>query len=312
MESYVVPPPIAVRRPAPLPGHDREGMRVVIALLLVAGLAVTVHLPAAQASAPVPATPTFTAAIDPYPGYDAEDTCSATAKPGVVAFRDLLVRTYGSRWNNIVRSCSGSVSGHEEGRSLDFRFLASDSAQLAQANAVLGWLLATDKYGNRHANARRLGLMYVQFNNKMWRGYNANAGWLPQTVTVGGVKRDCATLGATYVTSCHRDHIHFSFGWDGAYKRTSFFLGRLPCGPPLTTNTTRPTVPSAPTRFVAVPAAVVLDTASGLGTPAGACSLAATVPYDVSVTGRGGGTEQRRHRGRPPRHHAPRPRRRAG
>jgi hypothetical protein len=240
-------------------------VRTLVAVLLVAAVAVTVQVPdPANAAAAVPATPNFSAAIDRYASYDPEDTCNATAKPGPVVFRDLLARTYGSRWNNIVRSCSGSVSGHEEGRSLDYRFLASDSTQRAQAYALLGWLLATDRHGNPHANARRLGLMYVQFNNKMWRAYDPSSGWRAQTVSVGGVKRDCATLPASYVTRCHRDHIHFSFSWDGAYKRTTWFGGIIPC-PAAGSVAAPPAIPTAGLGYVPVAQARVLDTRTGRG-----------------------------------------------
>jgi hypothetical protein len=37
------------------------------------------------------------------------------------------------------------------------------------------------------------------------------------------------------VTACHQDHIHFSFGWAGAYQKTSFWTGAVApqMGPPL-------------------------------------------------------------------------------
>src|SRR5215210_2394847 len=136
----------------------------------------------ASAAVAVPYAPAYHAGIDAYSSYEPENTCSVTAKPGVVAWRDLLIRTYGTRWNNISRACSASSSGHEEGRALDYGSLASNATQKAQADALLNWLLATDVHGNTHAMARRLGLQYIQYNNRMWRAYNPSAGWQPQMI----------------------------------------------------------------------------------------------------------------------------------
>ena len=57
--------------------------------------------------------------------------------------------------------------------------------------------------------ARRFGIMYIIWNHKMWRAYDPGRGWAPYS----GV-------------SPHTDHIHFSFTWDGAYGRTSWWTGK--------------------------------------------------------------------------------------
>ncbi|MEP6762273.1 MAG: hypothetical protein ABJA93_13030, partial [Sporichthyaceae bacterium] len=255
-------------------------LRSMVVGLLAVVLASTGLLAAGPANAvAVPATPSFSPGIDPYSSYETENTCSPTPKPGVTAYRDLLIRTYGTRWNNISRACSASVSGHEEGRALDWGSLASDATQKAEAAALFGWLFATDAYGNKHAMARRLGIQYIQYNNMMWRSYNASAGWQPQMI--GG--KACSTYGSTYKTTCHRDHIHTSFSWNGAWKRTSFFAGSVVCpAPPAQPAFTAP----MPTGLTAVPITPyrLLDTRTG----ANACRLAASGHLDVQVTGVGG------------------------
>ena len=252
---------------------------MVVGLLAVV-LASTGVLAAGPASAvAVPAAPSFGPGIDPYPSYEPESTCSPTAKPGVVAWRDLLVRTYGSRWSNITRACSASVSGHEEGRALDYGNLASNATQKSEAAAIFAWLFATDVHGNKHAMARRLGIQYIQYNNSMWRSYNASSGWQPQMV---GGKR-CSSYGSAYKTTCHRDHIHFSFSWNGAWKKTSFFTGSVSCPTP----PTQPAFTAAmPVNLTSVPVtqARILNTTSGTG----ACRLAPKGRLDVKVTGVGG------------------------
>ena len=192
------------------------------AVASVAAAAALLVADPALAHAPTPAPRTFTAPVDPYASYVAETGCSSTVKPGIIAVRDsILLPTYGGSKSDVLtlRSCSSSDSGHEEGRALDWMMDARVPAEAEHAKAFLSWLLRTDSSGKTHAMARRLGVMYVQHNNKMWRSYRPSEGWQPQYY--GG--RDCATLSSSYATACHRDHVHISFSWDGAEKRTSYW-----------------------------------------------------------------------------------------
>jgi hypothetical protein len=149
--------------------------------------------------------------IEPYAAYDPQTTCSAGAKPGVLDFRDRLLATYpASRSLGISRACSvGGRSEHKEGRALDWGVRVDRPAERASAEAVLTWLLATDAEGNEHANARRLGVMYIVWNKRIWGAYRADAGWRPYRGS-----------------SPHTDHIHFSFAWPGARAKTSFWTGK--------------------------------------------------------------------------------------
>ena len=255
-------------------------LRAWVVGLLTGVLAGTGLLAAGSASAAaVPYAPSYHAGIDPYSSYEPESTCSIAPKPGVVAYRDLLIRTYGSRWNNISRACSASISGHEEGRALDYGNLATNATQKAEADALFGWLFATDKHGNKHAMARRLGIQYIQYNNMMWRAYNASAGWQPQMMS----GKACSTLGASYKTSCHRDHIHTSFSWNGALKKTSYFTGSVACPEPAAVSAF---TQAMPTELLAVPITPyrLLDTRKAPN----ACRLAPGGHLDVKVTGVGG------------------------
>ncbi len=255
-------------------------LRASVGSLLAAVLASTALLAAGSASAaPVPYAPAYHAGIDPYSSYEAESTCSIKPKPGVVAWRDLLIRTYGSRWNNISRACSASVSGHEEGRALDYGNLATNATQKVQADALFGWLFKTDVHGNRHAMARRLGIQYIQYNNRMWRAYDPDAGWKPQMLS----GKACSTLGSGYTTACHRDHIHFSFSWAGALKKTSYFTGMVACPEP---SAVPAFTQAMPTELLAVPITPyrLLDTRVAPN----ACRLAPSGHLDVKVTGVGG------------------------
>ncbi|WP_434440273.1 hypothetical protein [Lentzea sp. E54] len=153
-----------------------------------------------------PATPAFGSGIDPYSSYDGQTTCEASAKAGPIGVRDLLNSTYGTHVAGISRNCNGTVSEHHEGRALDYHFNYYDTADRAKAEDFLAWLLATDQHGNAHAMARRLGVMYLIWNNRIWESYRPNLGWQPYNGD-----------------SPHTDHIHISFSWAGAHKQTSWW-----------------------------------------------------------------------------------------
>jgi hypothetical protein len=177
--------------------------RLTVLLGIVVMMAVGLASPASAA----PPTPSFGPAIDGYAAYVGQTTCDPTPKPGVVGFRDLLQAEYGRNDLGIGRACgSGGTSEHKEGRALDYPFNAFDSAQLAQANDLLNWLLATDQHGNAHALARRFGVMYIIWNHRIWRAYEASSGWQSYS-------------GA----SPHTDHVHVSFSWAGARKQTTWW-----------------------------------------------------------------------------------------
>ena len=182
---------------------------VALVVSLLGGSA-TVGLPVASAA---PATPAFGAAIDAYAAYDDQDTCDPTAKPGALALRDLLEAAYPATTSfGIGRDCAiGGTSEHKEGRAYDWGVNAANPAQLAMAQELLTWLLATDGYGNRHANARRLGIMYVIWNRQMWKAYAPDKGWQPYS-------------GA----SPHTDHVHFSLSRKGGSGLTSWYAAGKP------------------------------------------------------------------------------------
>jgi len=142
----------------------------------------------------------------------AQDSCDPTAKPGVVAFRALMLATYGrGRDGGIVQSCTvPGVSEHKEGRAWDWMLDSNNPRDRAVAQAALGWLLKAGPHGDPAWNARRLGIMYIIWDRHIWGAYRQGEGWRPYV----GV-------------SAHTDHIHFSFGWNGAMERTSWWTGRV-------------------------------------------------------------------------------------
>ncbi|MGH8878156.1 MAG: peptidoglycan-binding domain-containing protein, partial [Stackebrandtia sp.] len=70
------------------------------------------------------------------------------------------------------------------------------------------WLLK-ERDGEAHALLRRLGIMYIIFDKHILGAYNVEEGW-----------RDYKG------SNPHTDHVHFSFGWDGARQDTTWWTAR--------------------------------------------------------------------------------------
>ncbi len=214
--------PYAAGTPVPLPpaaGHDIPPLASPVPARPAGSGGVD-----APAVPPVPPTPSgLPTAADLLSPYIPQRSCDYTAKPGVSAFQDLVERTYPDTGSyGIVNTCLREVttSEHAEGRAWDWAVSTSNPAQVAEVDALLGWLLATDGQGNVAAMARRLGLMYIIWNKQIWGTYAASSGWRP--------------FSCSGVTACHQDHVHFSFSWAGAWKRTSYWskaLAALDYGP---------------------------------------------------------------------------------
>jgi hypothetical protein len=262
---------------------------LVLALLLV-GLAQAE--PASAAAVTPTAAKSFGIGIDAMPRWERESGCSPTEKPGPKYLRRLLLTTYGPISSNIVRPCTAADSGHEEGRALDWMTSARVPAQKAMADAFVAWLQAPDGFGNPEAMARRLGISYLIWNNQTWRAYDPARGWTEYNGCRAPKKQK-----RTFDNACHRTHVHLSFSWDGALKRTSFYTGFVACPAPvpvppvpgMPTVVTPPVVPTpVPGPVVPVAPVQLLGTRVGLGTPSGPCRLHPDVPLNLSVLGRGG------------------------
>jgi hypothetical protein len=134
-------------------------------------------------------------------------SCDPTTKPGVKAFSTLVLTTWGRGTNGgMTRSCStGAASEHKEGRAWDWMLDPTNYTNVVAGARVLDWLLAGDA-----VVARRLGIMYIIWNNRIWSTYRRAEGWR-----------------AYDGPDPHTSHIHFSFGWAGAMQRTSWWTGAV-------------------------------------------------------------------------------------
>jgi hypothetical protein len=147
--------------------------------------------------------PQFGPGIDPFATYDGQSKCDPDPEPGVVSFQRLVHRVFPKTSKGYIsRACSvGGQSEHKEGRAWDWPMNAYSKADRRRVNSLLGWLLKRDAYGHKNARVRRFGIMYIIWDRRIWFPWN---GWQ-----------------AYHGSSPHTDHVHFSFTWPGAKKRTT-------------------------------------------------------------------------------------------
>jgi hypothetical protein len=220
---------------------SRITLTIAAAALVVTGSALTTSTvagadtaSATRAATVVPRTPSrLPSAIESMTDYTGQTACDPVVRPGTRKLADLLTTTYraygATSWASAY-ACGTDApqSEHYEGRAIDWMVDIHDKRQHAAALAAIKWLLATDKAGNQFAMARRLGVMYLIYDNRMWGSWDGR--WEPYN--------NCAhTRSAAYDNACHRTHIHISLSWNGAMGRTSFWTRKVhandfgPCRP---------------------------------------------------------------------------------
>lgn len=168
---------------------------VTLSAVLVAGLA----------------APASAGEVEDFSGYFPQVSCSPVLQQGVVKLRNHALQTYGRGYDGgMTRSCvQGGPSEHKEGRAWDWMLNVDNRGDRRAANSFLRWLTAKGPDGEAGYQARRLGVMYVIWNRRIWSAYRSREGWRPYTGY-----------------SPHTDHIHLSFNWAGARGRTSFWSGK--------------------------------------------------------------------------------------
>jgi peptidoglycan hydrolase-like protein with peptidoglycan-binding domain len=262
--------------------------------LAAVGLAAPVAVAAADGGTPTSAVTVAPAPSVPRPGVPAglppaiEDpspyvkqvSCDPQDKPGTVALGTLLKATYPGTTYSISRACGldGIASEHYEGRAVDWFVSVRTPDGARTAAAFIEWLLAPDAAGHEFAAARRLGVMYLIWNDRIWGSYASAAGWRPYS--------GCANHPEPgWDTRCHRDHLHLSLSWAGAMGVTSFWTRTVapvdfgPCRP-ADLNWAAPRAAANPSRCPDHPAV-----AAPVGAPA---MVSALFQYSGAVVGPGG------------------------
>jgi hypothetical protein len=163
------------------------------------------------------------AQIEDYASYDAPRTCHAQPRAGTDYLGHWIVKRYGGSFGGISRPCTkkdGPTSEHQEGRAFDWTLNAGSPADRRRAKAFMGRIFQADRRGNEDAWARRMGVMYLIWDDEMYPAWN---GFEPEPYLASS----CTTKKKCSKTLRHRNHVHVSLSRPGANGRTSWYERRL-------------------------------------------------------------------------------------
>lgn len=164
--------------------------------------------------------------VEDYAGYDPQRRCRQTPKTGVLLLAAALTAR-GGGYGPISRACAGSSqSEHKESRAFDWLLDATNPTDQALAAVFLDEIFAPDDTGVPHALARRMGIMYVIWDDRMYASYD---GFVEKRYLSSG----CRKRPTCSATLRHRDHMHISLTRQGAKGRTSWYVAQpaLPVTP---------------------------------------------------------------------------------
>lgn len=166
--------------------------------------------------ASVPAAATYVLPVDGYATFQPQKACARKDKPGTLALGQWLAAR-GGAYGGTLRDCrSGGQSEHKDGRAFDWTLDAKSLDDQATAEAFITEAFADDEIGDTDALARRMGIMYVIWNDRI---YSAWYGFEPRAYLNSG----CRTRKTCSVTLRHRNHMHISLSTAGAQARTSWY-----------------------------------------------------------------------------------------
>jgi hypothetical protein len=158
--------------------------------------------------------------IDDY-RYDRAKHCYRRPSRGANAMVAWLGRNARGQFWGIMRCerlSSDSMSLHSEGRAIDWHLDVSSAADRRAARRLILTLLATDRGGNPHALARRMGVQEIIWNCRSWWSGADRMGPYSLCYTRKGKLRRKVDR-----TLAHRDHVHIGLSRRGARMRTSFW-----------------------------------------------------------------------------------------
>ena len=187
-----------------------SAVSAAVAGVLVATLGLMLLTPAAQARP----------SIDDYAAYEPQTKCAPTVKPAMEYLARWAVARFGGEYGGISRACGGSKSEHKEGRAFDWTMDADSARDRRGVQRFLKKIFRTDRQGNEHALARRMGIMYIIWDDQMYASYDRFAA-KPYRHS------SCKTVARCSQTLRHRDHVHISLSRAGGAAETSWYAREL-------------------------------------------------------------------------------------
>ena len=157
--------------------------------------------------------------IDDY-GYDHAKRCVKRTPRGTLALQEWLeANVRGVSWGimRCERWGKNTASLHAEGRAIDWHLDVHDAGDRRTARKLIDLLLATDRAGNEHALARRMGVQEIIWDCRSWWSGSERMGRYSACFNRRGrrVKVDD--------TTAHRNHVHLGLSRAGARMLTSFW-----------------------------------------------------------------------------------------
>ncbi len=180
------------------------------------------------------------APIEGYP-TKAPWSCSPTFRAGSQRFADLLSQMtlhqypYGG-----ARSCGASHgaahSYHKTGLAVDFSVDSRNPATRADGMRILEWLFA-EVDGQPHANLRRLGVVEIIWDAKMWSSESTPHITSPNPADWPNYTGLGCRQSQSQATACHYDHFHFTLSGEAGAGTNSFWSGPVEVREPIDLNT---------------------------------------------------------------------------
>lgn len=162
------------------------------------------------------------AGIEDYASYDAPTKCHPKPLAGTRQLGSWVARQHGGGYVGMSRACSrkdGPTSDHQTGRAFDWSVDATRRADRQRVKQLFQRIFAEDRFGNEDALARRMGIAYLIWNDRMYPAWNQ---FRPEPY----LSSSCTRLKKCSRTLRHRDHVHVSLSKAGAHARTSWFERR--------------------------------------------------------------------------------------
>ena len=181
------------------------------------------HVPALVAAvvtvlALVTATPpasAYTEAPEDYASYQPEKGCRDKPRPGTRRLARWINENFSGAAVASMRRCDKSTSEHQDGRAIDWMMDATKRKDRREVRRFFKQLMAIEAREHPHALARRMGIMYLIWDDGMYSAY--------RTSGADHFERRKYGCACGSKTSRHRDHVHISLGVRGSRARTSWF-----------------------------------------------------------------------------------------
>jgi hypothetical protein len=177
----------------------------------------------ASSYGPVAGNPVNRLIAKPLEGYryDYARRCRRHPMPGALRLERWLDAHFrGVSWGIMRCEKLGrrNYSLHAEGRAIDWHLSVHSAGDRRAAGRLILMLLATDRAGNPHALARRMGVQEIIWNCRSWWSGAERMGRYSYCYDRHGRRRRHLDE-----TQAHRNHVHIGLNLAGARLRTSFW-----------------------------------------------------------------------------------------